>query len=507
MKLKSKYGIIIIRYKKIKRKYRNMQKIENMIKKHDYIFMTIVILIIISGYAVNANGGPNDSFWNFSNIYKMYEGEQIYADINIIITPLFFYIGEIFMYIFGSNYISYQIYNIITTVILFVLIYHLFRKLKIQKLTAMTYVIVSLIVLMPFYISATNYNVLAILFSLLGITNLIKNELNTKTAIFQGIIAFLVFMSKQNIGVFYIIGLILYAIISKKSIKQLLISAITFLIGVIFTIIAFLINGNLYSFIDYAFLGISEFATKNVYIQIISILIFLIYIAIILYAFIIIFNKKIDIEKEIKENVKILLSFTIPFAFIVYPIFNTYHLILAGILPCILLIYSLTVTIKQAKLKKITIIGTICLAIFSIYLFTDYIRKITNEDYYFKGNHPYNGMLIDEEQYNEMQEVCDFVEENNANGIDVKILSHRAMWYLVQLHQFNGELDLPFHGNLGKDGEDGLIETIKNLKNTKVLILKEGETRAQESEKVEDFIKQNYEKVEEISMFDVYYIK
>src|SRR5699024_2197357 len=129
-----------------------------------------------------------------------------------------------------------------------------------------------------------------------------------------------------------------------------------------------------------------------------------------------------------------------------------------------------------AKLKKMTIIGTICLTIFSIYLFTDYIRKITNEDYYFKGNHPYNGMLIDEEQYNEMQEVCDFVEENNANGIDVKILSHRAMWYLLQLHQFNGEMDLPFYGNLGQDGEDGedgLIETIKNLKNTKVLILKE----------------------------------
>ena len=106
-----------------------------------------------------------------------------------------------------------------------------------------------------------------------------------------------------------------------------------------------------------------------------------------------------------------------------------------------------------------------------------------------------------------MQEVCEYIVENNNKGIDVKILSHRAMWYLVQLHQFNGELDLPFHGNLGKDGEDGLIETIKNLKNTKVLILKEGETRAQESEKVEDFIKQNYEKVEEISMFDVYYIK
>ena len=178
-----------------------MNKIQNIIKKHDYIFIAIVILIVVSGLAVNVHNGPYDSFWNFANIYKMYEGEQIYTDINIIVTPLFFYIGEIFMYIFGSNYISYQIYNIITTIILFILIYHLLRRLKIQKLTAMTYVIVSLIALMPFYISATNYNVLAILFSLLGILNLIKKESNAKTAIFQGMIAFLVFMSKQNIGI------------------------------------------------------------------------------------------------------------------------------------------------------------------------------------------------------------------------------------------------------------------------------------------------------------------
>ena len=67
-------------------------------------------------------------------------------------------------------------------------------------------------------------------------------------------------------------------------------------------------------------------------------------------------------------------------------------------------------------------------------------------------------------------------------------------------------MDLPFYGNLGQDGEDGLIASIKNLKNTKVLILKEGETRSQESEKMKEFIRKNYEKVEEISLFEVYYI-
>lgn len=484
-----------------------MKKIENLIKKHDYIFIAIVILIIISGFTVSIIMQPYDSFWNFANIYKMHEGEQIYTDINIIITPLFFYIGEVFMNILGANYISYLIYDMITTTILFVLIYHLFRNLKIEKLTAMTYVIVSLIALMSLYVSATNYNVLALLFALWGITNLIKKGFNTRTAVFQGIIAFLVFMSKQNVGIFYIIGLVIYTIISKKGIKELLISGVTFLVGILLTIIAFLLNGNLKSFIDYAFLGIGEFATKNIYTSIPAIITFTIYILIIAFALIIIYHKKINIKREMKENIKILLSFTIPFTLIAYPIFNTYHITLAGVLPYILLTYSITVTIKQAKIKKTTIICTIILIIYSTILFSDFILKIINEDYYFSGSHPYKGILIDNEQYQEMQEVCDFIKENNANGIDVKILSHRAMWYLLQLHRFNGEMDLPFYGNLGKDGEDGLIESIKELKNTKILILKDGETRSQESEKVDDFIRQNYEKEGEISMFEVYYIK
>ncbi len=484
-----------------------MNKIKNIIIKHDYLFIATVILIIISGFSLNINMDSEDSFWNFANIYKMYEGEQIYTNINIIITPLFFYIGELFMYILGSNFIAYQIYNIIIATILFVLMYNLFRKLNIQKLTSMTYIIVSLIVLGDFYISGPNYNVLALLFSIVGITNLIQNKQGTKTKIFQGIIAFLIFISKQNIGVFYIIGLTIYQIILKKELKHWFISAVIFLIGILLTIIAFLINGNLYNFINYAFLGIGEFATENIYLNVYEILIFLVYIIIILFGIFIIHSKKINIEDKIKENIKILVSFAMTYIFIAYPIFNEYHLTLASVLPYLILVYSLTITIKQFKLKKITIMSTAILAIFSLLLLTDYIIKITYIDYPFKNNHPYKGMLISAENYQEMQEICNYIKENNANGINVKILSHRSMWYLIQLHQFNGEMDLPFYGNLGKDGEDGLIENIQKLENTKILILKEGEKRFQESKKVENYIRQSYEKVEEISSFDVYYIK
>ena len=65
-------------------------------------------------------------------------------------------------------------------------------------------------------------------------------------------------------------------------------------------------------------------------------------------------------------------------------------------------------------------------------------------------------------------------------------------------------MDLPFYGNLGKDGEDGLIEDINNLKRSNVLILKSEERIIQESTKVRQFIRDSYEKIGEIEEFEIY---
>ena len=74
------------------------------------------------------------------------------------------------------------------------------------------------------------------------------------------------------------------------------------------------------------------------------------------------------------------------------------------------------------------------------------------------------------------------------------------------LKRNNGKMDLPFYGNLGIEGEDGLIEEIKNLKNTKILILKNDEYLFQESDKIREYIRDNYEKIGEIEEFDIYNI-
>ena len=73
----------------------------------------------------------------------------------------------------------------------------------------------------------------------------------------------------------------------------------------------------------------------------------------------------------------------------------------------------------------------------------------------------------------------------------------------------NEDFDLPLRGNLGKDGEKGLIEKIKKLKNTQILLLHETDEEKelyQFAYDVADYIKQNYRYVGQVNKFDIYEI-
>lgn len=70
----------------------------------------------------------------------------------------------------------------------------------------------------------------------------------------------------------------------------------------------------------------------------------------------------------------------------------------------------------------------------------------------------------------------------------------------------DGIFDLPFIGNLGKEGKNALINKIKEYKDTYVLIHTAKECW-QESDEFRNYIKDNYEYIENICDFSVYYIK
>ena len=146
-----------------------MEKLKEKILKHDNLIMILIMLLISSSFLLTISLDANDELWNFSNIYKNTNCFEIYKDLNVIVTPLFFFLGKIILETFGTNYLIFRIYSVvILNTCVFFCIYQIFRKLQMQKLNAMFFTVFFMIIQMIILLNGF-YNFLAILFVLLGI--------------------------------------------------------------------------------------------------------------------------------------------------------------------------------------------------------------------------------------------------------------------------------------------------------------------------------------------------
>lgn len=472
----------------------------------DKILVLIILIIAISAFCINAKFEINDELWNFSNINKMCNGSTIYKDINVIITPLFFYIGQGLFSLIGANYLVFRIYNILIFTMFFYLIYSLFITLKTDKVTAKIYTSIIFIISIPLFTQGANYNILVLNFVILGILSYIKYaDIKVKGSILQGIIIFLIFLTKQNCAVYYVIGLIIINIIKiindRKKLKQYLLNltviAITS-IALVSTYIAYLaLTNNLYNAINYTILGMGEFTQNAISSEILYIVPVATIIIILIY---IVKNPQIPITQEAKGNIKVLLSFSIPMLGLCYPLMNRYHFQLAIYTTIITFLYTLDVLFikeifPQIKYKKIirnvVIISSTAFLVVSIVKF---INRTENYSY----NQPYYGANMNETDVKQLEVVCNYIATNK----NVYVISYQANFYANSMKTNNGVLDLPFVGNLGKEGEQGLINKIEQMENVKILISKE--EFHQYSLKVREYIEQNCKQVGEIESLLIY---
>lgn len=492
-----------------------MKKIIKNVKRHDNLLMFLWIIIIVTTITYNIPIDANDELWNFSNIYKMHNGYVIYQDMNVIITPLFFMIGKILFFLFGANYLIFRTYQ--TTIIytfLFFTIYQIFKKLKVSKLNSIIYTTLIAITCISVLIDAS-YNMLAISFVMLGIYNLIANT--KKRAVVQAIIIFLIFLSKQNIAVFYTLAIFFYQIIieDKKYIERakiILKEIITLSVLLLLFYICMNANGIWEHFINYAFLGIGEFATKNVRASILNIVIIVIETTIAIIMTAVTYNKKIPFSIEQKRNIRILGIFAICMLLITYPIFNAAHILIASINLILFILYLMNTmfleeifTMPDIKdiIKRTFFILIVGLIFCNMYKNIPYFIEITKEDYYF-SKHPYYGAIATKEKLEEINEITNYIKQENEKGIEVKIISYYSNLYMNILNKNNGDMDLPFYGNMGKEGEEGMIKKIKELEKTKILILTEEDKTYQESTKITNYIKENLEYKGKIRQFSIY---
>ena len=493
-----------------------MKEIISKIKEKDDIIIFLMVLCISVGITLNMSIVATDEIWNLQSIYKMYNGYEIYKEFNVIITPLFFWCAEFIFHLFGANLVIFRLSHCVLMTIYYLLIYKLLKKLEIPKsislLVNLGFISLGFTGLISFPLIRTgfNYNQMAMLFVILGIY-LLTNKRFQKNYILQAILTVLAFLTKQTVGIYYIIANIIYLIVSNNSKEEKIKKGIQYIIFMILGIFLFLLilfcNDILYNFFDYAFGGILEFADKNVAFEFKS-LAYLVTITILNIVTSVLVIKKKCFTNEQEENIKRLLIFSIVFAFVAYPIFNQFHVILVmsfSVINLVYIIYNLFKDFKEKICKIAIVINCICiigLIAYSGYNLLEWKNTVESEEYPYSWEEPFFGGIITKEEYEKNETVIQYIKENEKNVI---ILSDKAALYMVPLKRNNGDFDLPLKGNFGSQGEDGLIEKINNMENTQFLIYNGDEERVyQEVEKSIEYVKNTMEYVGKIDCFDIY---
>ena len=141
-----------------------IQNIKQKKEKIGTLLIFIFIAIIVSAPALKRNQeiAIYDELWNFSNTYKMLNGFMIYKDINVIITPLYFYLGMLILHIFGTNLFVFKIYNILIFTSLYFIIYQIFQTLKIKKVRSLLFVTIIYLLTYSIIPPGASYNILAL---------------------------------------------------------------------------------------------------------------------------------------------------------------------------------------------------------------------------------------------------------------------------------------------------------------------------------------------------------
>lgn len=424
-----------------------------MKSKKENLIVLFFIIIAVTAVSFNYKLEVSDDLWNFSNMYKMSQGYTIYKDLNVIITPLTFYIGELVFRILGANFLTNKILNTCIFIIFYFLIYKIFKKLKLSKLKSGFYTMVLYCLMFYIIMTGTNYNIVALIFCLIGILLMLEN----KPYWLQGIIIFLVFMSKQNIGIYYMFGYEIAKIVQlnldyknhminiKFIIKQMLIP-ISIFIGLFAVYLIYLYTqANLYNFINYAFLGIKEFESKNfrynnsIYELILTLIGYMVIVFLFKY-------RNFNIKDEVRKNTYLLISFAVPLLLIAYPLINQHHVDMAILFSMITIIYVLEKLfleeLTDSKImnnifKFMIIVFLIGISFFSIIQNIQYVKNLKEYDYY----DVYYGALIDDNIKNDINEIVEYINSQENQTI---ILSYYSNLYMNILNRNNGKMDLPF---------------------------------------------------------------
>lgn len=427
------------------------------LKKKDILIL--VIIFIYTGILITYSNADNDLIWNYGFSYNFANHLLMYKDYNMVITPLYPFLGGILMRILGNNFLIFNLYNTILSTILY---YYLYKRYP--------HTFIPSIILISF-ILRPSYNFLA-LFLVLILLN-IKEEKD----FFIGFILGLLFLTKQSF-----ILLILPSIYLITKPKRLFKRIGAFFLPCLFFLIYFILTNTFLDFLNYTFLGLFSFSSKNSFFNLGTIFI----LSLIIYLFLYYLRTK---------DIKVL--YLITYQIMAYPIFNTMHIILS-IIPVI--IYFLDKLVKKKKynlnyLRYFNYFASILLICPLLSIPLQYLNKD----------------LVEGENALEYKDISrsyllnkDLFLKEVPNLNNTYFLMYDAYLYKYLLNNHITSYDLLLNGNLGYNGEERVIDYFNSLDSNTYFVLNRVYTGGQLSKNIDAYIRNHYLKVKDFQEFTLY---
>lgn len=501
----------------------------------DFILFIFIAVMVFSIIAINPISNL-DEIWNYNTARAITQNLIPYKDISMITTPLLPMITALFLKLIANEVI---VSRVLASVLWGGVLFSIFKILKLLIKEENTCLIITALFGLLFRdCYCIDYNILSLMFSLIILYIELKNIdkphfENNKTDFLIGILAGLTVCTKQSIGAILAIIVVGYKIIfvqNKKEFIEYLKTAFKRIIGILIPIILVLIylivTNSLQDFINYAVLGISTFSNKIPYaklmnndkkeIQILSRIMPFILLAMAVLTIVLQNKKKKENIGNIDNKILTMLIYSLSTIIIMYPISDEIHFLIAGTITFIglaYILYLLGITIynkinlqSKKKIYKITslmisIIAIAFIAVRGIENITEYTKQEKNETI-----EHYKNIQISEYLQERINEIDIFILEQEKENKKVYILDAEAAIYMIPINNYNKDYDMFLKGNIGKDGQEGQIQKIKQKETNEIILIRKRNLQSnwQTPTEVVNYVRENLEFMGEVSIYEVY---
>lgn len=492
------------------------------------ILIFLALLIMVGAVILPRELNNLDEIWNFNFARNVADGRLPYKDFNMIQTPLLPLICGLVLKVLGSELIVMRLLACILCAAILFMSYKIMRKLKVNQVVSLLGVALLFYLFMPYFTIDYNFANILVLLILVYLELKFIDNIKPKTNLLIGILAGTTILFKQTTGIIISLICIFYKLLGpdikenyKKILKQILIRTAGVLIPIIIGILYLLLTNSTSDFISYAIKGISSFMNNfvpytnllkqdNIIIKILAIIIPI--SSVIMYFITIVKKQRTDFQKKLF----ILFSYGIAEFLLIFPIAREGYLIMGLIINFIAIIYMVY---RLFKLTKIEDKINIKIKLFIKYFFASFITLTMiyfvinfgykNLKYYFQEANNYKNVkhfkyIPSNEKY--INSIVNFIKTSEENGRRVYILDASAATFMIPADKCNKDFDMFLVGNLGKDGEEGQIEKIKNMNNSEMILIMNNKypVNWQTPKKVIEYIIKNLDKIGEIGTFDLY---